>query len=142
MTAAPSVVVQLDDLRARLLAQALNRVQGEDGLGVEAELIREVLEVLLMEEVLNLLPGTAESLAALSSLGQENMADCLQNWQRAQQARLNHLQFQLTAAQLEVVQEALAQYLPQAKQSQGENPNGRGTALYLLCKNYLEGARV
>ena len=180
MTTAPCVVVQLDDVHARLLAQALNRVglitrqylgnaaipvrrqllthrfkavgllgcrfqsilQGEDYLGLRAELVREVLEALPKEEILSLLPETAESLEALSSLGQENMADYLQNWQRAQQARLKHLQFQLTPAQLEVVQEALAQYLPQAKQSQGENPNARGTALYLLCKYYLGGARV
>ena len=142
MTTAPCVVVQLDDVHARLLAQALNRVQGEDYLGLRAELVREVLEALPKEEILSLLPETAESLEALSSLGQENMADYLQNWQRAQQPRLKHLQFQLTPAQLEVVQDALAQYLPQAKQSQGENPNARGTALYLLCKYYLGGARV
>ena len=36
------------------------------------------------------------------------MAGYLQNWQRAQQARLKHLQFQLTPTQLELVQEALA----------------------------------
>ena len=136
------MVVEPDDVHARLLAQALNRVQGEDDLGLKAELIREVLESLPKEEVLSLLPETTESLAALSSLGQEDMADYLQNWQRAQQARLKHLQFQLTAAQLEVVQEALSQLLPQAKRSQGESPNARGTALYLLCKNYLECARV
>ena len=97
---APCVVVQLDDVHARLPAQALNRVQGEDGLGVKAELIREVLEALPKEEILSLLPRTAASLQALSSLGQEGMADYLQNWQRAQQARLKHLQFQLTPAQL------------------------------------------
>ncbi len=139
---ASCVVVDLDDAHARLLAQALNRIQGEDDLGLRAELIRKVLEALPGEDVLSLLPETAESLEALSSLGQEGMADYLQNWQRAQQARLKHLQFQLTAGQLEVVQEALSQLLPQAKRSQGESPNARGTALYLLCKNYLGGARV
>ena len=41
---APCVVVELDDARARLLAQALNRIQGEDDLGLRAELIRQVLE--------------------------------------------------------------------------------------------------
>ena len=76
------------------------------------------------------------------SLGQEDMTDYLQNWQKAQAARLKYLQFQLTAAQLEIVQEALSQLLPQAKGSLGESPNARGTALYLLCKNHLEGARV
>ena len=139
---APCVVVEVNDAHVRLLAQALNQIQGEDDLGLKAELIREILESLPKEEILSLLPETAESLQALSSLGQESMADYLQNWQRAQGARLKHLQFQLTSDQLEVVQEALSQLLPQAERSQGESPNARGTALYLLCKNYLGGSRV
>ena len=135
---APCAVVEVDDAHARLLAQALNRIQGEDDLGLKAELVREILESLPKEEVLSLLPETTESLQALSSLGQESMADYLQNWQRAQGARLKHLQFQLTPAQLEVVEEALSELLPQAKEAQGESPNTRGTALYLLCLRYLK----
>ncbi len=135
---APCVVVEVDEAHVRLLAQALNRIQGEDDLGLKAELVREILDSLAKEEVLALLPETAESLQALSSLGQESMADYLQNWQRAQGARLKHLQFQLTPAQLEVVEEALSGLLPQAKEAQGESPNTRGTALYLLCLRYLK----
>ena len=135
---APCVVVEVDDVHARLLAQALNRIQGEDDLGLKAELVREILESLPEEEVLSLLPETTESLQALSSLGQESMADYLQNWQLAQGARLKHLQFQLTPAQLEVVEETLSELLPQAKEAQGESPNTRGTALYLLCLRYLK----
>ncbi len=135
---APCVVVEVDDVHARLLAQALNRIQGEDDLGLKAELVREILESLPKEEVLSLLPETTESLQALSSLRQDSMADYLQNWQRAQAAKLKHLQFQLTPAQLEVVEEALSQLLPQAKEARGESPNTRGTALYLLCLRYLK----
>jgi ParB family chromosome partitioning protein len=134
----PCVIVEADDVNARLLAQALNRIQGQDDLGLQAELIREVLQSLPQDEVLQLLPETAQSLQALSSLGQEAMADYLKNWQQAQSARLKHLQFQLTPIQLEVVEEALTQALPQAKTEQGDSPNARGTALYLLCKTYLE----
>jgi ParB family transcriptional regulator, chromosome partitioning protein len=36
----PCAVVDLDDAHARLLAQALNRVQGEDDLGLRADLLR------------------------------------------------------------------------------------------------------
>ncbi len=68
------------------------------------------------------------------------MVDYLQNWQRAQEARLKHLQFQLSPAQLEVVQEALAHLLPTAKDSLEGNPNTRGTALFLLCQRYLKEA--
>jgi ParB family chromosome partitioning protein len=103
----PCVVVEADDTHARLLAQALNRIQGQDDLGLQAELVREVLQSLPQEEVLQILPETGKSLTAIATLGQEAMADYLKNWQQAQSARLKHLQFQLTPAQLEVVEEAL-----------------------------------
>jgi ParB family transcriptional regulator, chromosome partitioning protein len=137
----PCVVANVDDANARLLAQALNRIQGQDDLGLQAELIREVLHSFPQEEVLQLLPETAQSLQALSALGQETMADYLKNWQQAQGARLKHLQFQLTPIQLEVVEETLTQILPQAKEEPGDSPNARGTALYLLCQVYLEQQR-
>ena len=42
------------------------------------------------------------------------------------------------SALIEVVEKALAQFLPQAKQAPGNNPNARGVALYLLCTEYLK----
>ena len=134
----PCVIVDLDDARARMLAQALNRVHGEDDLGLKAELLREVLESMPQQEVLALLPETAESLAELASLGQEDMAEYLQGWQKAQQARLKHLQFQLIPSQLEIVEEALARFIPIARKSLGDSPNAKGTALFLLCSEYLQ----
>ena len=136
----PCVVVDLDDARARLLAQILNRIQGEDDLGLRAQLLQGVLEALPEEEVLASLPETTESLKAMATLGQQDMATYLQNWQRAQGARLKHLQLQLTPSQLQVVEEALARFLPQAAWARVEqgSPNTRGTALYLLCKAYLD----
>ena len=141
VTTVPCVVVDLDDAHARLLSQALNRVHGEDDLGLRAEVVREILEQLPQEEVLSTLPESAESLHALCSLGQEDMARYLENWQRAQAARLKHLQVQLTSAQLEVVEEALGRLLPKARAVQGDSPNTRGTALYLMARWYLETTR-
>lgn len=135
---APCVVVDLNDAHARLLAQALNHIQGEDDLGLRAEALRKILEDIPGEEVLALLPETAESLRALSSLSQDTIASYLQNWQQAQAARLKHLRFQLTPAQLDVVEEALRQFLPQASNCKDASPNVRSTALYLLCKFCLE----
>ena len=124
--------------RAELRRQALNRIAGEDDLGMRAQLIREVLETRSQEEVLALLPETAESLASLVSLGQEDIASYLEAWERAQAARLKHLQFQLLPNQLEMVEEALARLLPEARKVRGESPNERGVALFLLCKRFLE----
>jgi len=138
LASAPCLVVHLDDGRAKLLAQALNRIRGEDDLGLRAELVRDVLESIPQGEVLALLPETASSLQALASLGREGIAQHLRAWEEAQQARLHHLAFQLTEAQLDVVEEALGRIMPQAKEVQGERPNLRGTALYLLCRGFLE----
>jgi ParB family chromosome partitioning protein len=134
----PCVVVDLDDTQARLLSQALNRIGGEDDLGLRAEMLKEILEQVPQAEVLTLLPETTQGLAALASLGQQDLAGYLQNWQQAQVARLKHLTFQSTPAQLEVIEEALARVLPQARDFNSINPNPRGNALYLLCKTYLE----
>jgi ParB family chromosome partitioning protein len=136
-TTAPCVVVDLNDTHARLLAQALNRIQGEDDLGLRAELLRNVLTGMPQEEVLALLPETAQSLQALSSLGQQDMASYLEAWEKAQASRLRHLVFQLTPVQLEVVQEALKRMMPRAREKLDGSPNVRGTALYLLAKSYL-----
>jgi ParB family transcriptional regulator, chromosome partitioning protein len=134
----PCVVVDLDDAHARLLSQALNRIAGSDDLGLRAELLRRALEELPQSEVLKLLPETVASLQAFASLGQQDLAGYLMNWQQAQVARLKHLTFQFTPSQLEVIEEALSRVMPQAGKTPGDNPNPRGNALYLLCKSYLE----
>ncbi len=135
--AAPCVVVKLDDARARLLSQALNHIQGEDDIGLRIELLRDVLKDIPEDEVAAILPETASSLKALTSISEETMASCLQNFEKAKQAKLRHLQFQLTDSQLKVIEKALARVLPEAKKK-GDNPNVRGNALYLLCKSYLK----
>jgi ParB family chromosome partitioning protein len=134
----PCVVVELDDAHARLLSQALNRIAGSDDLGLRAEILKEVLEQVPEAEVLRLLPETTQGLAALASLGQQDLAGYLQNYQQSQAARLKHLTFQSTPAQLEVIEEALARVMSQAGKTPGDNPNPRGNALYLLCQTYLE----
>ena len=84
-----------------------------------------------------MLPESIESLNALVSLGQGNMARSLESWDQAQAARLKHLTVQLMPAQHEVVEEALGRFMPQAKEVRGDSPNTRGTALFLLCQAYL-----
>jgi len=137
----PCVVVDLDDANARLLAQALNRIQGEDDLGRKAALMKDILEELPQEDVISILPESACSLESLATLGSIDLASYLQNWDLTRSARLRHLQFQLTAQQLEVVEEALGNLMSRARREKGDSPNLRGTALYLLCKKYLESER-
>ena len=137
-THVPCVVIDVDDAHARLLAQALNHVHGEDDLGLRAEAVREILKQVPEDQVLAILPDSAQGLDALASLGQQDMADHLRAWQQAQAAKLKHLQFQLTSGQSEVVQVALARVMASATDGLEENPNARGNALYILCMTFLE----
>lgn len=137
---APCVIVDLDDAQARLLAQALNRIGGEDDLGLKAELVREMLKSLPQTEVLALLPESAASLRVLESLGKVDMSSHLRAWQRAQSARLRHMTFQLTNDQQQLVKEALDKALNAAPKHDA-NPNKNGNALYWLCQHYLTSER-
>ena len=130
------VVVQADDTEARLLAQALNNIQGHDDMGVKAELVREVLRVLPHSEVLKVLPESADSLRDLSTLGQGDMAASLRAWDQARAARLRHMTFQLAKEQVDVVEEALETATSGVAGGQ-DNPNRRGNALYRLSLEYL-----
>ena len=137
MRSVPCVVVQANDAEARLLGQALNHIAGTDNLGLRAEVLRGILESKSQEEVLGLLPETAASLQALTAIGEQSIVQAFQQWEQAQKARLRHLTFQLTNAQLEVVEEALQRLLP-LNAGNDQSPNKRGGALYLLCLGYLE----
>ena len=134
----PCAILSLDDTHARLLAQVLNHTHGDDDLGLQAELIREVMQVLPEEEVLAVLPDTLTGLKGMASLGQETMAGYLQNWEKARAVRLRNLIFKLTQEQLQSVEKAIDQMLPEANQQQGISPNARGTALYLICKSFVD----
>jgi ParB family chromosome partitioning protein len=138
LSAVPCVVVNLDDAEAMLLAQALNEIHGEDELVKKGELLKTVLSEIPEDRVISLLPETAESLNALSTLNKEDLAKHLQAWEQAQAARLKHMQLQFTNKQLEVVKEAVDSILPDAKDEDFDNPNDRSNAMYLLCQYYLE----
>ncbi len=112
MTTAPCVVVEADDSEARLLGQALNHVASSDNLGLRAEVMREILEDKSPEEVMALLPDTTASLQALTAIDEQSIAQALKQWEQTQKARLRHLAFQLTDAQLEVVEEVLRRLIP------------------------------
>jgi ParB family chromosome partitioning protein len=137
---AACVIVAADDAEARLLSQALNHIAGSDNLGLRAQVLREILESKSTEEVLALLPETAVSLQALTSIGEQSIAQALQQWEQTQKARLRHLAFQLTDSQLEVVEKVLERLIPLTSQHD-QSPNKRGTALYLLCLGFLERER-
>jgi ParB family chromosome partitioning protein len=134
----PCVVIELSDSNAMLLAQALNGLKGEDDFALKGALLKQILSSVSEDEVLSLLPETTESLKSLSTINEMDLAEHLQAWDKAQIARLRHMQLQLTDKQLEVVEEAVSSFIPKAKDENFGNPNTRGNAVYLLCKFYLD----
>jgi ParB family transcriptional regulator, chromosome partitioning protein len=134
----PCVVVDLDDSKAMLLAQALNGLKGEDDLALKGALLKQILSSVSEDEVLSLLPETTESLKSLSTINEMDLAEHLQAWDKAQLARLRHMQLQFTDKQLETVEEAVSSIIPKAKDESFGNPNTRGNAIFLLCKFYLD----
>jgi ParB family chromosome partitioning protein len=134
----PCVIVELDDARAMLLAQALNGLRGEDDLALKGALLKQILSSISEDEILSLLPETAESLKSLSTINEMDLAEHLQAWDKAQIARLRHMQLQFTDRQLEVVEEAVSSIIPKVKDESFGNPNTRGNAVFLLCKFYLD----
>ncbi|MFC1873880.1 ParB/RepB/Spo0J family partition protein [Chloroflexota bacterium] len=138
----PCVIVNLNDAEAMLLAQALNGLHGEDDPILKGSLLKSILSSIPEDKVLSLLPETTESLRSLASFSQVDLAEHLLAWEQAQAARLRHMQLQFTNQQLETVEEALARILPKAKDDKAESPNIRGTAMYMLCRFYLEKAEI
>ena len=138
----PCVVVSLDDPGAMLLAQALNNLRGEDDPMLKGNLFKTILASVPEDQVIALLPEDKESLKALTSFDQIDLAEHLQAWELAQAARLKHMVLQLTPQQLEMVDEAINRIMPDVKKDNSGSPNNRGTAIFLLCKYYLERSEV
>ena len=133
----PCLVMDLDDAQARLLAHALNRIEGEDDLGLKAELVRNVLKAIPQTDLLSLLPETKESLEALVSLGEADLTEHLRNWERARGARLHTLQLRLTDTQLRIVEQALQTAVGSRTERDADGHNRRSKAITDICRTYL-----
>jgi hypothetical protein len=62
MKKAPTIIVDVDDAKARVLAQTLNRTRGQDDPEAYARLLDDVLKDMSIDEVVAFLPETAESI--------------------------------------------------------------------------------
>ncbi len=96
ITTVPCVIVEMDDYKARLLSQALNRIRGDDDLGLRSELIKKTLERFSAAEIASVLPDTAASLVSLANMGKETVSAYLVKWEQARSVRLKHFIAQLT----------------------------------------------
>ena len=129
-----------EDPFVRYFAGMIFEALGEDDQALKGNLIKEVLAIIPEDKVLSLLPETKESLRSLTSFDQTDLAQHLQAWEQAQAARLKHMVLQFTEQQLETIKEAIKRMMPDVKKNASTSPNKRGTAIFLICKYYLEGS--
>lgn len=137
VTIVPCVVVELDELQAKLLAQGLNAIHGADDLNRKAAMVRDLLARLPESEVAAILPDSLEALRSLAHLGDQpgSLAAGLGNWQGREGARLERISFPFTPDQREVVEEAITRALPRVQAT--EDPNRRALALVEVCREWL-----
>ena len=134
---APCVVVDVGDGDARLLAQALNRLHGEDNAGLKSRVVREILDSMDAEEALSILPESASSLKELGNLGQEDIAEHLRQWELMRKVKLTNLILAFSDDQMEVVEEAIERARPLARQTGGAGST-RSRSIYQICRRYIE----
>ena len=142
VTIVPCVVVDLDELQAKLLAQGLNAIHGADDLHRKADLVRSLLATLPESEVAAILPDSLESLRSLAHLGEAagSLASGLAAWSGREEPRLERVSFPFTTAQREIVEEAIAQAMPRVRAT--EEPNCRALALVEVCGEWLRSHRA
>lgn len=144
VTTVPCIEVRADDAHARLLAQALNAVHGEDDLNRKAALVRDLLAAMDAEQMAAILPDTVEALQGLAGLGQSKAGDLAQHltaWAAAEaikaQVKLHVTSFPFSNAQKKIVEEAVARALPRVAGT--DAPNLRALALVEVCTDWLHG---
>ena len=141
---APCVEVQADDAWARLLAQALNRIHGEDDLNRKAALVQHILAAMSAEEAAAILPDSPEALRGLASIrdaAPASLAAQVQGWAAVERAKaesgLHVTSFSLSAGQKDEVERAVGLMLPRLGTT--EDPNRRGIALAEVCREWAAG---
>ena len=130
------VVVTATDAEARLLAQALNGIEGTDDPVKRQASFDLILENIPKGEVLELLPDAANSIGQAISFDAPSLIEHLKNFEGSRSARLNHFSAQLTNDQLVIINQAVS-HANEHGAIDGANPNKRGNALFHICQTYL-----
>jgi ParB family chromosome partitioning protein len=141
----PCVEVQADDVQARLLAQALNAIHGQDDLNKKAALVRELLAAMDAEEVAAILPDGVETLRGLAALGQGggDLGQQLAQWAATEaakaQAKLHVTSFPFSDEQKAVIEDAIAKALALPAVARYDGPNKRAAALVHIAQEWSAG---
>ena len=136
-TTAPCVIIDTDGASSRLLAQALNRIEGEEDPGLQSESFKKILESYRESDLLTLLPETPEGLRELRNLGSLSPDEYSSAWQRKKRDRLRHFRFRVSKEQLPIIERAISLVAPESLDDP-TNPNRRDNALVRICQAFIE----
>ncbi|MBN4064107.1 ParB N-terminal domain-containing protein [Dehalococcoides mccartyi] len=130
------IVVTANDAEARLLTQALNRIEGtDDPVKLQAS-IDLIFENIPQGEVLELLPDAANSIGKALAFDVPSLLDHLKNFEDSRKARLSHFSAQFTNDQQPIIDQAISHARKNGAFDE-TNPNKRGNALFHICQTYL-----
>ena len=136
-TEADVIVVELpDDAQAKLLAQALNRIHGEDDPQLQAELLRSVMQTITREDVIAVLPETAQRLGTIAAMDPEDLARSLAQFEARKDARLKTILARLKPDKHAEVERVLDPFLVESRNRDPSEGNAYGHAIVLLCEAY------
>jgi hypothetical protein len=128
-----------DDRTALVLLSTLNRLEGQDDQRLRAELIRELNELVSLEELALLLPEDQRALEASLSLLDMDIDGLLADLQSAggRGQSLRSISFAVTADDEQVIEAALSH-----ASANLDGANSRGRALADIARMYLGEAQA
>jgi hypothetical protein len=132
----PCVVVTASDAEARLLAQALNGIEGTDDPVKRQAALELIFEKIPAGEVLELLPDAKHSIGQAIAFSLPSLLEYLNGFEGARRVRLSNFSARITNDQLETIGQAVA-HAKEHGSVDTTNPNKRGNALFHICQSYL-----
>jgi ParB family chromosome partitioning protein len=131
------VIVEGSDSKAKLLAQILNHLHGEDDLGLRAALVEDILAGLDKDEILAYLPDGEEDIDVLVNMRHSTLEEAFSYWQDKIHQGRHEFQAVLDDSQHQIVQKAIGSAKKELKAKAGR-ANTRALALTRICQLYLE----
>ena len=135
------VIVETDDAETRLLAQALNRIEGTDDPVKRQASLDLILKNIPRGEVIQLLPDAANSIGQAITFDAPSLIEHLEIFEGSRSARLKHFSAQLTSGQLAIIDQAIT-HAGEHGAIDDSNPNRVGNALFHICQEYMSAVQT
>ena len=135
MAAMPCIVAELDESEARLKTIQLNRLRGEDEPELLARLLRELAADLAIEDLSARLPFNAVEIEqSVELLKLREKKESREKFQREMEemSKDRILSFVVSEAEKNAIERAIS-----LAQSSSTAPSRPGTALAMICEQYL-----